>query len=49
MTAKERYDWLWEEVKKPLPHWTEVWRQAYIEGLKEVTEKPILDLLHESC
>jgi len=49
MTAKERYEWLVEETRKPLPHWTEVWRQAYIDGLKQAQERPILDLSDESC
>ena len=49
MSPKERYEWLWEEVKKPLPHWTEVWRQAYIDGLKQANERPVLDLTDESC
>jgi len=49
MNAKERYEWLCEEVEKPLPHWTVVWRMAYIEGLNYLKEKPILDLSDESC
>jgi len=49
MTPKERYEWLAEQVKKPLPHYLDVARQAYIDGLKQAKERPILDLSDESC
>jgi len=38
MTPKERYEWLWDEAKKPLPNYQEVIRREWIRALKEVEE-----------
>ncbi|MBA7495893.1 hypothetical protein ES702_06489 [subsurface metagenome] len=49
MTPKERYEWLWEQVKQPLPNYKDVIRHEWIKALQDVPEKPVLDLNDESC
>jgi len=48
MTAQERYEWLWEQVEKPLPNYQQVIRRAYIEALEHVKEDPALKPLNDS-
>jgi len=49
MTPLERYDKLWLEARKPLPNYKDVIRKEWLKALKQAKEKPILDLLDESC
>lgn len=49
MSPKERYDWLWEQIEKPLPNYQDVIRQEWIKALNQAKEKPVLDLTDESC
>lgn len=47
VTGQERYTWLLEQVKKPLPNYQDVIRAAYIEALKQVKEDPAIKPLQE--
>lgn len=49
MTAIERYEWLWEQINKSLPNYQDVIRQEWLKALKQAKDKPVLDLLHDSC
>jgi len=49
MTSQERYTWLLEQIKKPLPNYQDVIRKEWLKALKQAKDNPVLDLLDESC
>lgn len=49
MNAQERFDELWDEAFKPLPNYQDVIRKEWLKALKQAKEKPVLDLLDDSC
>lgn len=49
MSAKERYEDLWERARKRLPDYKNVIREEQLKALTQVIEKPVLDLDDSSC
>ena len=49
MSPKERYEWLWKQVAKPLPNYKDVIREEWLKALSPANERPVLDLTDDSC